>query len=200
MYTDDINERDTNWGPKNSCDLGVYIPIGQTCFGIIMATMLVICGKGGKGEPHAFLPQPWRIVSPALLFFLIMMILSIVNLVIIQSGMTSVCESFAKAVPDLGCDIALNRYMIVPMEQMKLSPSAFYKMLTSFNYTAFAFWLLSLLVMLARIIFVIDFQLVRVTVKTIEFEENARETTKLKAVDVEAGNDENDPTIATTTC
>lgn len=164
-----------------------------------MATMLVICGKGGKGEPHAFLPQPWRIVSPALIFFLIMMIFSIANLVIIQSGMKSVCDSFAKNVPDIGCDIALNRYMIVQMDQIKLSPSAVYKMLTTFNYTAFSFWLLSLMVMLARIVFVIDFQLVRVTVKTVEYE-NARETTKLKAVDVEAGNDENDPTIATTTC
>lgn len=164
-----------------------------------MATMLVICGKGGKGEPQAFLPQPWRIVSPAVIFFLIMMILSIANLVIIQSGMKSLCESFARAVPDLGCDIPLNRFMIAQMDQMKVSPSVFYKMLTSFNYIAFTFWLLSLLVMLARIVLVIDFQLVRVTVKTVEYE-NARETTKLKAVDVEAGNDEHDPTIATTTC
>lgn len=164
-----------------------------------MATMLVICGKGGKGEPHAFLPQPWRIVSPALIFFLVMMIFSIVNLVIIQSGMRSVCESLEKFVPDLGCDIALNRFMIAQVEQMKVSPSIHYKMLTSFNYTAFTFWLLSLLVMLARIIFVIDFQLVRVTVKTVEYE-NARETTKLKAVDIEAGNDDSDPSIATTTC
>lgn len=149
----------------------------------------MICGKGGKSEPHSFLPQPWRIVSPALVFFLIMTILSIVNLVIVQTGMRVFCEGFESEYPELGCSIAMNRFMVKKIGQVKLSPSTFYKMLSSFNYLAFSFWLLSLLWLLARVIFVIDFQLVKVTVKTIEYE-NANEKTKLKMVDVERGKKE----------
>lgn len=146
--------------------------------------MFVICGKGGKSAPHSFLPQPWRIVTPALVFFLIMTILSIVNLVIVQRGMDKFCESFERVIPDIGCDVGMNRFMIASIDDVKLSPSILHKMLTSFNYVAFSFWLLSLLVLLVRIMFVIDFQLVQVTVKTIEYE-NVQETTKLQAVEDE---------------
>lgn len=78
-------------------------------------------------------------------------------------------------------------------------PGIFRQILTSFNYIAFACWMLSLLVLLARIILVIDFQLVRVTVKTVEFE-RAQETRTFQAVEIpESGNDYGS-TLATTKC
>lgn len=153
-----------------------------------MATMFVICGKGGKSDPHAFLPQPWRIVSPAIIFFLVMTILSITNLVIIQRGMNNLCQSFETVVPDIGCSVSLNRYMTGSFEEKQIAPNIFHLMLTSFNWVAFSFWLLSLLVLLARIMFVVDFQLVKVTIKTLEYE-NAQETTTLQTVEDEPGTD-----------
>lgn len=147
-----------------------------------MTVMFVICGKGGKSDPHAFLPQPWRIVTPAIAFFLLMACLSIANLVIVQKGLSKFCESFERRLPDIGCEVAMNRYMITPYTELKVAPSVLSIMLNSFNYIAFSLWMISLLWLVARIMFVIDFHLVRVTVKTIEYE-NAHETTKLQVVD-----------------
>lgn len=104
---DSINLQKTSWGNKASCDFGVYIPIGQTIFGIIMATMFIICGKGGKSDPQSFLPQPWRIVSPSLVFFIIMTILSIVELIIIEGGINKFCESFEHNLPDIACNVSV---------------------------------------------------------------------------------------------
>lgn len=165
-----------------------------------MATMFVICGRGGKTDAQSFLPQPWRIVSPAIVFFLVMTILSVVNLFVIKSGMSTFCGNFEKHLPDVGCDIALNRFMIIPTSKLTFPPSIFNKMLKSFNYTTWALWLASLLVLLARIIFVIDFQLVRVTVKTLEYEK-ANESSKFHVVQIEEnGKDEYGELMATTKC
>lgn len=165
-----------------------------------MATMFIMCGRGGKTEPNAFLPQPWRIVSPALVFFLVMTILSIVNLVIVQNGMKTFCASFQEHSPDVSCNVLMNRFTLVPIDKLKLSPGVLYEMLSWFNYTSFSIWLLSLIVLLARIIFVIDFQLVRVTVKTIEYEK-ANESTVYQIVEVEEnGKDDAGLPIATTIC
>lgn len=188
------------WGKKSSCDFGVYIPICQSCFAIIMAVMFIMCGRGGKTEPNAFLPQPWRIVSPALIFFLVMTIVSIVNLVLIQSGMSTFCESFERHLPDVSCDVAMNRFKTVSIDELKVWPGVLRQMLSWFNYISFSIWLLSLIVLLARIMFVIDFQLVRVTVKTIEYEK-ANETSLYQVVEVEEnGKDEAGQPLATTTC
>lgn len=173
-----------------------------------MAVMFAICGKGGKSDPHSFLPQPWRIVSPALVFFLVMTLLSLVNLVIVQNGMESFCKSFEQELPDVSCDIAMNRFMLVPFDSMKVSPGVLYKVLTSFNYGTFALWLSSVIVLLARIIFVIDFQLVRVTLKTFELETESlsgTESANRQHVDIEDDLDPNgkssdDSRIITTRC
>lgn len=160
-----------------------------------MTVMFVICGKGGKSDSHSFLPQAWRIVSPALIFFLIMTILSIVNLVIVQGGMNSFCESFKLELPDVSCEIAMNRFMTMPM---KASPGLLHTTLTSFNYAAFSSWLLSALVLLARIILVIDFQLVRVTIKNVEYE---KVSSSFKSIEEEDAIDPKDKSdVATTIC
>lgn len=162
--------------------------------------MFVICGKGGKTEASSFLPQPWRIVSPGLVFFIVMTVLSIVNLVIVEGGMNGTCNSIERSLPDVGCDIALNRFMASTVEKLTLSPSVYHKLLTSFNYTSLGLWVLSLLVLLARIFLVIDFQLVRVTIKTVEYEK-AHESTKYQVVQIEDnGKDYAGLPLATTKC
>lgn len=198
FHAAEISLDSTVWGKQVSCDFGVFIPVFQSIFGIIMTTMFAICGRGGRTDPQSFLPQPWRIVSPALIFFLVMTILSIVNLVLIESGMSNLCKSFRNHVSDIDCNVALNRYAF-STNVMEIPTSIFHQLVTSFNYITFGLWFISLLVVLARIMFVVDFQLVRVTVKTIEFEKT-NESTKFKVVEVEQnGNDERNK-LATTEC
>lgn len=171
-----------------------------------MTVMFIICGKGGKSEPNSFLPQPWRIVTPAIVFFLVMTILSIVHLVIVQGGMRVFCECFKQQMPHTSCDDALNHFKMPKKTEatfgLDLPPGVFHKLLTGFDYAAFGLWLTSLLLLLARIIFVIDFQLVRVTVKTVEYE-NAKKSSTFKVKDPEEEEEDKDDAgtvTAVTTC
>jgi hypothetical protein len=173
FFLEQINDRLTDWGSQ--CDFAVYSPICQSCFALVVMTMFIICGKGGKGDENSYLSEPWRIVTPALFFFIVMTIVSLVNLIIIERGMNSFCESFAQALPDVSCETAMNAFILGTMNEFPLQPSKLRIILTIVNYLSFFGWLISALVLVARIVFVIDFQLVRVTVKTVEFE-TAKET------------------------
>jgi hypothetical protein len=177
-----INERLTTWGSKNKCDFAIYSPICQSCFALVVLAMFIICGKGGKGDENSYLSEPWRIVSPALFFFIVMTIVSLTNLIIIERGMNSLCDSFAQHLKDVSCATAMNGFMKGAMEEYPVSPAKLRIILTTFNYITLFAWATSALLLVARIIFVIDFQLVRVTVKTVEYE-NAKEN--LNVVEVE---------------
>lgn len=177
-----LSEKTSGWGTKSRCDFGVYTPICQCCFAIIITTMFIICGKGGRGDENSYLSEPWRIVSPALVFFIIMTGLSIANLVVIEGGINTFCNSLKGELKELSCSLALNRFVPGDYRHISISPSKIRTILTSFNYITFFCWFTSALVLIARIIFVIDFQLVRVTVKSMEYE-NVKATTNFKVIE-----------------
>lgn len=165
-FTVQIDDKETTWGKYSTCDFAIYIPIFQLCFGIIITVMFIICGKGGKAEQSSFLPQPWRIVTPSLIFFLSMTCTSIANLTSIHKGMNRFCEGFYNQVPGLGCLVPMDKFVL--KEISLIVPSILYIILLTFSWILLACWVVLLSVMAARVIFVIDFQLVRVTIKTCE--------------------------------
>jgi hypothetical protein len=171
------------WGKNSKCDFVAYIPIFQLCFSTVLTTMFVICGKGGKAEENSFLPRPWRIVTPSLIFFLIMLIVSSVNLAIITNGMKTFCDNLLAHNPyePFTCRNALNYYMMKDPANLYILPDVQYILLITFSWTLFACWLILLLIKIARIAMVIDFQLVRVTIRTCEFE-NSNEKTGFQVV------------------
>lgn len=151
--------------------------------------MFIICGKGGKGDENAYLSEPWRIVSPSLFFLICMTIISLCNLVMIETGMNSFCDSFDKFVPSVSCATAMNSFMKASMDKFSVSPAKLRIILTTFDYLTLFAWLTSTLVLVARIVFVIDFQLVRVTVKTVEYE-NSKDSFKVIEVESQANGKE----------
>ncbi|XP_070503043.1 uncharacterized protein [Chironomus tepperi] len=161
-----IDDKETTWGKYSTCDFAIYIPIFQLCFGIIITVMFIICGKGGKAEQSSFLPQPWRIVTPSLIFFLAMTCTSIANLTSIHKGMNRFCEGFVNQAPNVGCLVSMNKFVIKDISL--IVPSILYIILLTFSWILLTCWIVLLSVMIARVIFVIDFQLVRVTIKTCE--------------------------------
>lgn len=165
-----------------------------------MVVMFAICGRGGKADPNAFLPQPWRIVTPALIFNIVMTILAIVTTSIIEGGLSEFCRSLTESLPDISCGVAMNRFMLTPVENVHVPPSVQRQMLTSFSIVNLIFWILSVAVLIARILFVVDFQLIKVTVKTLdpsrvkkkqmkEKEMEPSTSTSTKEVKFDAGND-----------
>lgn len=133
-----------------------------------MTTFFVICGKGGKSDEGSFLTQPWRIVIPALLFFLVMFCISIINLTLVNKGMDVFCESLTKSIQSINCDDALNAFALIAIDY---EPQMFHHILYFINWTIFGLWLFLAAIMFIRIAFVIDFQLVRITVRTCEYED-----------------------------
>ncbi|CAO1423428.1 unnamed protein product [Diamesa tonsa] len=191
MKTHVINDKSSEWSKASICDFPVFIPIFQACFGIVAGTMFLICGHGGKSSSQSFLPQPWRIVTPALLFFLIMFCVGISVLVKVHRGMNDFCASFEEVVPDVSCAVAMNNFMLVSIDKVVSLPGDIYKVLISFSWIMMSSWFLAFIVMVIRIIFVIDFQLVRVTVKTLEFDKDDNKAKKYKIVKIhdDDGND-----------
>lgn len=157
-----------------------------------MVVMFAICGRGGKADQNAFLPQPWRIVTPALVFNFIMTILSIVSTSMIEGGLSKFCKSLTEETPEVGCGVAMNHFMLSPYEKVHVPPSVERQMLTSFGFVNLTFWIMSVAVIIARILFVVDFQLIRVTVKTLGQDKNKKKVDENKEVKFDAGNDEFD--------
>lgn len=188
FFIDKIDLQETIWGSQVSCDYAIYIPLFQCMFSILMVVMFAICGRGGKAEQNAFLPQPWRIVTPALVFNIVMTILSIVGTSIVESGLGEFCKSLTTSTPDIGCGAAMNRFMLSPYEDVKVPPSIQRQMLTSFGFVNLTFWILSVAVLIARILFVVDFQLIKVTVKTLRQDKVKKKVDEPKEVKYDAGN------------
>ncbi|KAG5670488.1 hypothetical protein PVAND_000750 [Polypedilum vanderplanki] len=172
MDNHQILELNTDWGKDSSCDFAIFIPIFQCCFGIIFLVMFLICDRGGQSsvENHSFLPKPWRIVTPSLLFFLSMTIVSIVNLTNISKGLATFCKSFEENTDEVSCIIAMNHFRL--KHDVLIRPAIFYILTIIFSWILLFCWLILTIIMILRIIFVVDFQLIRVTVKTCEFESN----------------------------
>lgn len=180
MKNDIIDDKLTKWGKHSTCDFAIFIPIFQFCFGTIITVMFIICGKGGKAEQGSFLPQPWRIVTPSLIFFLAMTCISIANLTSIHKGLNEFCSGFVMHAPDVGCLVLMNNFAL--NENVTVLPSVLYIILITFSWILLVCWIVLLSIMIARIIFVVDFQLVRVTVKTCEYE-NVKDGAKYKIVE-----------------
>ena len=71
-----------------------------------------------------------------------------------------------------------------------------FKILIAFSWIMMLSWFLAFIVMLIRIIFVIDFQLVRVTVKTLDYDKDDEQDKKYKSVKI----NEHDGNDAVTQC
>lgn len=84
----------------------------------------------------------------------------------------------------------MNNFMLVPIDKVVSQPGDIYKVLISFSWVMMVGWFLAFVVMVIRIMFVIDFQLVRVTVKTLEFDKDDNQDKKYKIVKIhDDGND-----------
>lgn len=199
----------TFWGKMSSCEFAVFMPVFQCCFAIIITIFFIICGKGGGGPEssnNSFLPQPWRIVIVSLVFFISMLIISVINLVHIKDGSDAFCRQFKKTMPDVSCIVLISHFK---MTKFPIVPGILYILLIVFSWTLVVCWSVLTLIMILRIVFVIDFQLVRVTVRTCEFEnENVDGNEKFKLKD-EHVDDESDgntelkeptATLATSEC
>lgn len=85
----------------------------------------------------------------------------------------------------------MNNFMLISNDKMVSLPGDIYKVLISFSWIMMLSWFLAFILMIIRIMCVVDFQLVRVTVKTLECDKDDNQVKKYKTVKIhdDDGND-----------
>lgn len=188
---EEIDPKLTYWGDSNYCDWALHLPLFECCFGIIMLTFVIITGRGGRADNKKMqlIERPWRIVIPSIIFYLCMLVMSIVQIVFVHGGFKAFCNDLNVT----ACESAIDNFILLPVTY---KPSLYYHLLHLFNWLVFSMWIILITVMIARIIFIVDFQLIRVTVKTYEYE-NTNQNTAFKTKEMEVDNDRDGREITT---
>lgn len=114
--------------------------------------------------------QAWRIVMPAILFFTMMVIVSIYYSIVLERTLYDFCAEFRKHlnVTNLPCDELMNQYAInITSTAM---PSSNYVLSQAFSWITMVLWLIALIIMIVRCVYVVDFELVQVVIYEVYLE------------------------------
>ncbi|CAG7832925.1 unnamed protein product [Allacma fusca] len=82
---------DQHWGSRDKCNYCQFLPVASVICAGIWGTLFVMCGRGGNSSRN--LPQPWRIVPPAIVFNFVFVVLSCVSVVLTFEGFSVFCSS-----------------------------------------------------------------------------------------------------------
>lgn len=93
----------------STCQFGEYMPIMSTIFACVWVTMFIMCAGGG--HVRTGLPQPWRILAPALLFALVMVGLTGHSFNITNGGLHDFCAKFYEFTNTTTCS-AVNSHLV----------------------------------------------------------------------------------------
>ncbi|CAD7084285.1 unnamed protein product [Hermetia illucens] len=158
----------TVWASVNFCDYVLYNQVLASISGMICVTMLILYHTAGKAQLDWGLPKPWRIVFPSVIAFGIWSIVSIVHVVIMDKSYHSFCSGLAREIQTktLGCNKLINALNPLVIEDSWITPGVNYLTHTATIRFTMLGWVTAFLIMLARMMFAIDFRLVRVTIST----------------------------------
>ncbi|KAJ0173741.1 hypothetical protein K1T71_010890 [Dendrolimus kikuchii] len=76
----------------STCQFAEYMPIMSTIFAAVWLTMFTMCAGGG--HVRTGLPQPWRILAPALIFAIVMVGLTGHSFTLTNGGLHDFCAKF----------------------------------------------------------------------------------------------------------
>ncbi|CAG9130414.1 unnamed protein product [Plutella xylostella] len=76
----------------NDCQFAEYMPILSSTFAIVWLTLFVMCPRGGKSRTG--ITEPWRILSPALIFAVLLVGLTGHSFTLTNRGIDSFCAAF----------------------------------------------------------------------------------------------------------
>lgn len=174
-----IDEFHSNWNHMLECDFLKTMPMVVVFSSTVWIILFIVCGNGG--HKSAFIPQPWTIVVPALCWFLFMFITTLISVIYSQSQFAAYCNQIQQYLTGhYACSSLIGHFSLLSVHHT--SESADYKILYEFvptnaaiNYiliiatawTNVVLWLVTVVTMILRCVFMIDFKLVRVTVSTI---------------------------------
>ncbi|RVE55280.1 hypothetical protein evm_000178 [Chilo suppressalis] len=86
---------------ESECEFAEYMPIMATMCALVWITLFAMCPGGGR--PRSGLKQPWRILTPALLFALVLVALTGRSFARTNSGLQEFCAAFANITNSTTC-------------------------------------------------------------------------------------------------
>uniref|UniRef100_A0A1E1W2A8 Uncharacterized protein n=1 Tax=Pectinophora gossypiella TaxID=13191 RepID=A0A1E1W2A8_PECGO len=92
----------------SGCQFAEYMPLLSATLAIVWATLFIICPGGGR--TRSGLQQPWRILAPALLFALVMVILTGYSFTSTNGGLQAFCAAFQNYTNTTACS-AVNPFL-----------------------------------------------------------------------------------------
>lgn len=160
-----INLLDTHWGPNSKCDFCLFSLIVIAIFALILTIFFIINPRGGRGSEHYGISPPWQIVFPSIIFVGITCIILLFVSYHLNNGIEAFCEEFGDVFNKTGCIPEINIYTTLFHEEIK--PEYTYLTLTKYVfYAVFISWVCQLLLLIARVILGIDFEVLVTSIKT----------------------------------
>ncbi|XP_062536504.1 uncharacterized protein LOC134205343 [Armigeres subalbatus] len=163
-----IHEYSSKWSNPDYCEYLVYTPLFHALIGVIWMALFVTHGHGGEGV-GSIIPRPWRIVIPSLVFFLICGISAFICASLTTSGLTEFCKEFNKIISTGGTECArMISYFSMNEANDLVLPDKNYYLVAAFPWIWAISYVCGALIIVLRIILVVDFELIRIVVSTIE--------------------------------
>ncbi|CAG9565554.1 unnamed protein product [Danaus chrysippus] len=152
----------TQWVEKSACLLPTYVPLVSGIFGLVWTTMFLMCSTGSRVLTG--LQRPWRVLPPVFLFSLAMGGLCIYTTAVTHYGLRELCLKLSEITGSTTCTYTVNVATLAYERRIR----GVYQATRLTIYSAWlhtACWILSALLAFVRVIFAIDFKLVKVTVQ-----------------------------------
>uniref|UniRef100_A0A1L8D743 Uncharacterized protein n=2 Tax=Nyssomyia neivai TaxID=330878 RepID=A0A1L8D743_9DIPT len=155
------------FGQHTYCDYVAFPPIVMGMFAIVWATFFLICGYGSKGS-GTLLPKPWRILTPSIIFVIIMTIASVIHNIYLTLQMQQMCDqlqaALGKIIEDNSCRGALNA---IDGDHYGVRSFILYQIIRISSYIALSLWIILIIFLGLRCVSGKDFQHVQVTMHPI---------------------------------
>ncbi|XP_063221747.1 transmembrane protein 179B isoform X2 [Bacillus rossius redtenbacheri] len=149
----------TEWGDIGVCMFVQYVPVFSVIFSFPWAVLFTMCGTGGKTAKG--LPQPWRIVYPALVFNIVFFFIAMASAVMLDKGYDTFCHSFTSNMNETSCR-DVDKYCFSSQHVLRITYAE------AASWCSMVVWLLAALLLVLRCIFVADFDVIKVTIQTPE--------------------------------
>ncbi|XP_059609747.1 uncharacterized protein LOC132257052 isoform X2 [Phlebotomus argentipes] len=156
---------------RTYCDYVAFPPVVMGLFSIIWATFFLICGYGSKSS-GTLLPKPWRILTPSIIFSIVMTIASMIHSVYLTLEMRQLCEQLSIAsiryfadAQQSSCQDIMN---LLDGDQYGLTTFTLYQIFTIASYITISLWIVTVIFLIFRCISGKDFQHVEVHMHPIQ--------------------------------
>lgn len=184
------------WSKHERCDSTTYPPVVMGMSAVIWATMFYLCSMTDRNHKrlikqtqwntfvlyyainttlplfiysstHSLIPNPWRIVLPAFVYFAFMSILSIYYTCRSQKALNAACQSLSNAF-DVNGDVPMCGALLDQFAGTgHVNPSVLYYAYLVCIYAVMFLWIFLSTLMLLRCVFGVDFQKTGMEIKPI---------------------------------